>query len=157
VGARTKDLKTFDLSYDTAWQFLDDPDAARKQSIGELEADADTTAAGLGVASTAEVNISTQETANSTLDIIDHAVNKVSLVRAKLGAVENRLGHKVDNLNVNIENLTAAESRIRDTDYANDALALAQTQIMSQVQQSVLAMIMQSQNSVLDLLRSLQR
>jgi flagellin len=157
VGARTKDLKTFDLGYDTAWQFLDDPDAARKKSIGDLEADSDTTAAGLGVAPTDEVNISTQENANATLDVIDYAVNKVSLVRAKLGAIENRLGHKVDNLNVNIENLSAAESRIRDTDYAADALALAQAQILSQVQQSVLAMILQSQGSVVDLLRSLQR
>ncbi|MDR0943176.1 MAG: flagellin [Ruminococcus sp.] len=156
VGARTKDLKTFDLTYDTAWQYLDDPDASRKKSIGELEADSDTTAAGLGLAPSAEVNISTQETANSTLDMIDNAVNKVSLVRAKLGSIENRLGHKVDNLNVNIENLTEAESRIRDTDVAAESLELAKLQILAQAQQSVLAMILQNQSSVLSLINSLQ-
>jgi flagellin len=155
VGARTKDLKTFDLSYDTAWQNLADPTASRKKSIGDLKADADVTSAGLGVASTAAVNISTQDTANTTIDVIDNAINKVSLVRAKLGSVENRLGHKVDNLNVNVENLTAAESRIRDTDYAADALELAKLQILSQAQQSVLGMIIQNQSSILNLINSL--
>jgi flagellin len=156
VGARTKDLKTFDLSYDTAWQNLSDPTASRKASIGNLDADANVTAEGLGVATSASVNISTQETANSTIDAIDNAINKVSLVRAKLGSVENRLGHKVDNLNVNIENLTAAESRIRDADIAKEAMELSKQRILQQAQQSVLAMIMQDQNSILSLIRSLQ-
>jgi flagellin len=156
VGARTKDLKTFDLTYDTAWQTLDDPAAAKKSSIGELEADADVTAAGLGVATTDKVNISTQETANSTIDIIDNAINKVSLVRAKLGSIENRLGHKVDNLNVNIESLTSAESRIRDADVAKEAMELAKLRILQQAQQSVLAMMIEDQSSILSLINSLQ-
>jgi flagellin len=156
VGARTKDLKTFDLGYDSAWQTLDDPDASQKSSIGDLEADADVSAAGLGLATTDKVNISTQETANSTIDIIDNAINKVSLVRAKLGSIENRLGHKVDNLNVNIESLTAAESRIRDTDIAKETMELARLRILQQAQQSVLAMMIEDQNSMLNLIRSLQ-
>jgi flagellin len=155
VGAHTKDLKTFDLEYEDAWNNLDDPDAAKKKAIGELKADSDTTAEGLGFKDD-EINVSTQEEANAAIDYIDQAINKVVLVRANLGAVENRLNHKINNLNVNIQNITDAESRIRDTNLADEALNLAQAQVLAQAQQSVLAMILQNQYGVLELLKSIQ-
>jgi flagellin len=156
VGARTKDLKSFDMGFEDAWKFLDDPDAARKKSIGELEADPNTTAAGLGFSGD-KINISTQLDANLAIDQIDYAINKVSLVRAKLGAVENRLNHKINVLNENVQNLSEAESRIRDADLAEEALKLARLQILAQAQQAVLGVIMRNQYGILELLRSLQR
>ncbi|MDR0986972.1 MAG: flagellin [Ruminococcus sp.] len=153
VGARTKDLKSFDMGYEDAWQFMDDPDAARKKSIGELEADPNTTAEGLGFKDD-KINISTQLDANLAIDQIDFAINKVSLVRAKLGAVENRLNHKINNLTETSLNLSEAESRIRDADLAEETLKLARLQILAQAQQYALRVIMEQQKGILGLLNN---
>lgn len=75
----------------------------------------DMRAAALGVAG---IDISTQSGASSALDKLDKAIKTVSTERAKLGAVQNRLEHTINNLGTSAENLTAAESRIRDVDYA---------------------------------------
>ncbi|OQP07649.1 flagellin [Geobacillus sp. 46C-IIa] len=64
------------------------------------------------------INISTQEAANKAITTINTAIEKVSAERAKLGAYQNRLEHTINNLGTAAENLTAAESRIRDVDYA---------------------------------------
>lgn len=69
----------------------------------------------LGVAG---IDISTQQGASAALDKLDNAIRAVSSERAKLGAVQNRLEHTINNLGTSAENLTAAESRIRDVDYA---------------------------------------
>jgi flagellin len=156
VGARTKDLKTFDLGYEDAWRFLDDPDEARKKSIGDLSADANTTAEGLGFKDD-KINISTQYDANIAIDYIDRAVNKVVLVRAKLGSIDNRLNHKINNLTETAQNLADAESRIRGADLAEETLKLARMQILAQAQQAVLGIIMRNNYGILELLKSLQR
>jgi len=67
---------------------------------------------------TAGINISTQADAETAITAIDNAINKVSTERAKLGAYQNRLEHTINNLGTSSQNLTAAESRIRDVDYA---------------------------------------
>jgi flagellin len=64
------------------------------------------------------INISSQSAANSAITAIDNAINAVSTERAKLGAYQNRLEHTINNLGTSSQNLTAAESRIRDVDYA---------------------------------------
>ena len=64
------------------------------------------------------IDISSQESANSAITVIDKAIESVSAERSKLGAVQNRLEHTINNLSTSSENLTAAESRIRDVDYA---------------------------------------
>ncbi|WP_027726368.1 flagellin [Tuberibacillus calidus] len=66
----------------------------------------------------AALNISTKDRASAAIDVLDSAIEKVSSERAKLGAVQNRLEHTINNLGTASQNLTAAESRIRDVDYA---------------------------------------
>ncbi|KMY51845.1 flagellin [Peribacillus loiseleuriae] len=66
----------------------------------------------------AALNISNKEDASKSIAVIDKAIASVSSERGKLGAVQNRLEHTINNLNTSSENLTAAESRIRDVDYA---------------------------------------
>ena len=77
-------------------------------SIGDMRA------AALGVST---INVTTQTSASSSITIIDNATKRVS-GRSKLGAYQNRLEHTINNLGTSAENLTAAESRIRDVDMA---------------------------------------
>ncbi|MBQ8781987.1 MAG: hypothetical protein IJZ72_09975, partial [Oscillospiraceae bacterium] len=136
VGSRTKDLVDFTFKYDA-------------DSIGELEADLDCSARGLG---TDKLSLATQEDANVAIDKIDHAINKVSMVRGTFGSIQNRLEHKISNLDTNTENLTAAESRIRDTDMAAEMMEFTKNQILSQASQSMLAQANQLPQGVLSLL-----
>jgi len=69
----------------------------------------------------ADIDISTREGADNAIKSLDDAIKSVSTERANLGAVQNRLEHTINNLNTSSENLTAAESRIRDVDYAEAA------------------------------------
>lgn len=78
----------------------------------------DTTLTAGSVDETKGINISTQEAADSAITVINNAIEIVSAERSKLGAVQNRLEHTINNLGTSSENLTAAESRIRDVDYA---------------------------------------
>jgi flagellin len=135
VGARTKDLKRYDFNYAGVW--AGDLDL-KEQSIGELETNIYVTAAGLGL-ETDKVNLASQKNANAAIDIIGYAVNKVSMIRGTFGAIQNRLEHKVTNLNNTMENLTAAESRIRDTDMAAEMMNFTKEQIVMQASQSMLA------------------
>jgi flagellin len=75
------------------------------------------------------------------------------MVRATFGSIQNRLEHKIDNLNVTNENLTAAESRIRDTDMATEVVNLSKAQILKQASQAMLAQANQLPQSVLQLLQ----
>ncbi|MDR0943973.1 MAG: flagellin [Ruminococcus sp.] len=166
VGSRTKDLKTYDFDYTNVYTTLGgvgaDPDgtthlsstAAQQQALGTvIQADMDVTATGLGLTASSTVNLSTQYTANQTIDKIDFAINKTSLVRAQLGALDNRLNHKIDNLNVTNENIMSAESRIRDTNVADEVKNLSKTQILAQASQAMLAQANQLPSGVLGLLQ----
>ena len=90
--------------------------------------------------------------ANSAITKISNAVNKVSYFRAQLGAKQNRLEHTINNLKVTNENITSAESRIRDTDMAKEISAYTKNNILNQAAQSMLAQANQSPQSVLQLL-----
>ena len=91
--------------------------------------------------------------ANTGIKTIDDAINKVSTYRATLGATQNRLEHTINNLKVNSENMTAAESRIRDTDMAKEMAAFTKNNILNQAAQSMLAQANQQPQGVLSLLR----
>ncbi|MBP1546492.1 MAG: hypothetical protein J6A37_07825 [Oscillospiraceae bacterium] len=136
TGARTKDSVNFTFSYES-------------KGLGELNADLDCSARGLG---TDKLSLADQEDANAAIDKIDNAINKVSMVRASFGAMQNRLEHKIANLDVNTENLTAAESRIRDTDMASEMTNFTKNQILSQASQAMLAQANQLPQGVLQLL-----
>jgi flagellin len=90
---------------------------------------------------------------DDNLDLIDAAISTVSTQRADLGAVQNRLEHTVNNLNVAAENLAASESRIRDTDMAKEMMAFTRSQILSQAGTAMLAQANQAPQGVLSLLR----
>mgnify|MGYP002678488798 FL=1 len=137
VGARTKDSVNFTFNYES-------------NGLGDLKADMDCSARGLG---TDKLSLATQEDANAAIDKIDNALNKVSMVRGTFGAVQNRLEHKIDNLNTTSENLTSAESRIRDTNMAEEMMNFTKNQILAQASQSMLAQANQLPQGVLSLLQ----
>ncbi len=109
----------------------------------------DMTASGISVSS---VNVETLSDGNAAIDIISDAIDYVSEHRAKLGAAQNRLEHTVNNLKVTSENITAAESRIRDTDMADEITAFTKNNILLQASQSMLAQSNSVPQSVLSLL-----
>ena len=84
---------------------------------------------------------------------VTEAVEKVSSQRSALGAVQNRLVHTIDNLDNVVENTTAAESRIRDTDMAEEMVNYSKNNILAQAGQSMLAQANQSNQGVLSLLQ----
>jgi flagellin len=88
----------------------------------------------------------------AAISSIDKAIGSVSSQRAKLGAYQNRLEHTINNLNVAVENLSASESRIRDTDMAQEMVSFTRSQILSQAGTSMLAQANQAPQSVLKLL-----
>ena len=88
-----------------------------------------------------------------SLAAVDAAINTVSAFRGNLGAYQNRLEHTIANLGVTVENLTASESRIRDTDMAQEMVAFTRAQILSQAGTAMLAQANQSSQNVLQLLR----
>ncbi|WP_432535510.1 flagellin N-terminal helical domain-containing protein [Kineococcus arenarius] len=93
------------------------------------------------------------DSAQDALLAVGSAISAVSEARGKLGATQNRLEHKINNLNVTIENVTASESAIRDTDMAEEMTRFTRSQILSQAGTSMLAQANQSTQSVLSLLR----
>ena len=99
------------------------------------------------------LDISTHDNAGSAITTIDAAINKVSTQRAQLGAVQNRLEHTINNLGTTSENLTAAESRIRDTDMAKEMMDFTKNNILTQAAQSMLAQANQQPQGVLSLLQ----
>lgn len=112
----------------------------------------DMSASGLTV-SASDISVANQVSANAAIDIIDSAINTVSGTRADLGALQNRLEHTVNNLGVTSENLTAAESRIRDVDMAKEMMEYTKNNILSQAAQAMLAQANQQPQGVLQLLQ----
>jgi flagellin len=99
------------------------------------------------------LKISTQAQADVAIKVIDLATQKVSTERSKLGAVQNRLEHTINNLGTASENLTAAESRIRDVDMAKEMMEQTKNNILAQASQAMLAQANQQPQGVLQLLR----
>lgn len=137
-GARTKDSVDFTFNYKT-------------DGMGELKANLDVSSRANGLG-TKNLSLNTQEDANAAIDKIDNAINKVSMVRATFGATQNRLEHKVENLTTTAENLTEAESGIRDTDMAQEMLNYTKFNVLQQAAQSMLAQANQQPQSILQLL-----
>jgi flagellin len=98
------------------------------------------------------VDVTSVSSANKAIETIKFAVNQVSAYRAQLGAKQNRLEHTINNLKVNNENTTSAESRIRDTDMAKEISAYTKNNILNQAAQSMLAQANQQPQGVLSLL-----
>jgi len=103
--------------------------------------------------SVASVNIGTQDGANNAISIVDGALEFINGLRAKLGAVQNRVESTVSNLQTTSENLTAARSRIEDADFAKETADLARSQVLQQAGMAMLAQANALPNNVLSLLR----
>ena len=99
------------------------------------------------------VEVSTNAKAGDAMQSIQDAIESVSKQRSKLGAIQNRLEHTINNLDTNAENTQAAESRIRDTDMADEMVQYSKNNILSQAGQSMLAQANQSNQGVLSLLQ----
>ncbi|MBO0901283.1 flagellin [Cellulomonas sp. zg-ZUI22] len=91
--------------------------------------------------------------AKGAIQAIDIAIGMVSDERSKLGAIQNRFDHTINNLNVAVENLSASESRIRDTDMAQEMVSFTRAQILSQAGTAMLAQAKNLPQSVLQLLQ----
>jgi len=99
-----------------------------------------------------KIDISTVAGATDALDVIDGALSRINSIRADLGAVQNRFESTIANLNTSTENLSAARSRIRDTDFAAETANLTRSQILQQAGTAMLAQANALPNNVLSLL-----
>lgn len=99
-----------------------------------------------------DLKIDKQDRANVAIKAIDEATQKVSAERSKLGAMQNRLEHTINNLGTASENLTASESRIRDVDMAKEMMDFTKNNILTQAAQAMLAQANQQPQGVLQLL-----
>ena len=98
------------------------------------------------------IDISTQATADKAITTIQESVEKVSEERSKLGAYQNRLEHTINNLGTSAENLSAAESRIRDVDMAAEMMEFTKMNILQQAATAMLAQANMQPQMVLQLL-----
>lgn len=98
------------------------------------------------------LNVTTTADAANAITVIDNAIQSVSAERSKLGAYQNRLDHTINNLGTSAENLTAAESRIRDVDMAKEIMNQTKQSILAQASQAMLAQANQRPQAVLQLL-----
>jgi len=106
-----------------------------------------------GGTNVSQITVATQAGAAKALDVLDKAISYVNFERSKLGAVQNRLTHTIDNLSNIVSNTSASRSRINDTDYAATTAELARTQIIQQAATAMLAQANQAPQSVLSLLK----
>ena len=108
-------------------------------------------ASGLGLTATT-IKVSTHSAAQTSIQKIKSAIKQVNTQRSNLGAIQNRLEHTIANLDNVVENTTAAESRIRDTDMAAEMVKFSNRNILQQAGQAMLAQANQSNQGVLSLL-----
>ena len=110
-------------------------------------------AKGIGITAGTNNVVTTFTRAGSAMTVFQHAISKVSTMRSELGALQNRLEHTVANLDNVAENTQTAESRIRDTDMAEEMVEYSKNNILAQAGQSMLAQANQSTQGVLSLLQ----
>ena len=138
-------IKPIQSSASGTMSFQIGPSAEEKLTVSK----SNMTSAGIGVQG---LSVANQAAGNDAIDTIKSAIDKVSSYRAVLGAAQNRLEHTINNLKVTSENITAAESRIRDTDMADEITAFTKNNILLQASQSMLAQSNSVPQSILSLL-----
>ena len=100
-----------------------------------------------------DIDITDVTGAKEAIDIANGAIDAISSMRSTFGALQNRLDHTINNLGVQTENITAAESRIRDVDMAKEMMAYTKNNILVQASQAMLAQANQVPQGVLQLLQ----
>ncbi len=99
------------------------------------------------------ITVANQTDAGAAINLINSAIDQVSETRAGLGAIQNRLEHTINNLDTTSENLTAANSRIRDTDMAKEMMTYTKMNVLTQSAQAMLAQANQQPQAILQLLQ----
>lgn len=135
-NSRSKDSVSFTFRY-------------QSETVGELICDLNCSSEGLGMSN---LDLKTQSSANNAIDMLNKSLDKVSMVRASFGATQNRLEHKIADLNTTRENVTQSESTIRDADMASEMINFTKSQIMQQAAQSIIAQSNQMPQTVLQLI-----
>jgi len=108
----------------------------------------------LGVkAGTGGIDLTNQTSANKSIDTINTAISTVTAYRARLGAIQNRLEYTVDNLETSIQNTTASESAIRDTDMVDEMMSFTKNNVLNQAATAMMAQANSQTQSVLQLLQ----
>ena len=110
----------------------------------------DTLASSLGLST---LDISSFASVSAALDAVDTAINSVSQIRGSFGAVQNRLVSTIENLRIQAENLSSAESRIRDVDVATETASLTRNSILQQAAVSILSQANVQPQTALQLLQ----
>ena len=138
---------------------LDGTFSGKKLQVGALENQkisikiTTMNAIGIGITAGNNNKVNTFTKAGNAMTVFQHAISKVSTMRSDLGALQNRLEHTVANLDNVAENTQTAESRIRDTDMAEEMVEYSKNNILAQAGQSMLAQANQSTQGVLSLLQ----
>ena len=135
---------------------LDGNFTGKKLQVGSLKDQSITLSISNMDAASLKVNslsVTSFTSAGTAMKAIQDAIDSVSEQRSKLGAVQNRLEHTINNLDTTSENTSAAESRIRDTDMADEMVQYSKNNILSQAGQSMLAQANQQTQGVLSLLQ----
>lgn len=127
----------------------DDGVTGAKHTSGSPSVNNGTSSTGVGHG----LDVSNHDNATAAIEAIDKAIETVSAQRSSLGAYQNRLEHTINNLGTSAENLTAAESRIRDVDMAKEMMDFTKNNILSQAAQAMLSQANQQPQGVLQLLR----
>ncbi|WP_432354591.1 flagellin [Sporosarcina sp. A2] len=145
--AGTADTDTIELTVaDNSLEFQIGANEGQKINISVQ----DMRAGALGIDN---IDVSDATSASKAITTINNALEKVSGERSKLGAYQNRLEHTINNLNTSSENLTSAESRVRDVDMAKEMMNQTKNSILAQASQAMLAQANQLPQGVLQLLR----
>lgn len=146
LSAFTQTTKAEDIRQDGSATILIGANTGQNMTISIDKMDA----ASLGVKG---LKVDSQESADIALKVIDTATATVSSTRSKLGAIENRLDHTINNLTTSSENLTSAESRIRDVDMASEMSNYTKLNVLNQAATAMLAQANQLPQQVLSLLK----
>lgn len=136
------------LSGNSVLKFMISESTMAESDAFSLEID-DMSCKGLGIE---DCSIETAEKANQSIDIINAAIDKVSLQRGEIGAVEKRIEHKYNVLSTTNENLTAFESKLRDADIASEMMEFTKYEILSGSAQAMVAQANAEPMKVVDLL-----
>ena len=159
VGANTAQSMTLEVN-DMRSQALDISGnvggasvTATNGSVATFKATAEVTDGTNNTSTEYALDVSTHDKATAAISVLDDAIQTVSAERSKMGAYQNRLDHTINNLGTSSENLTAAESRVRDVDMAKEMTAFKKSDILNQAAQAMLAQANQQPQGVLQLLR----
>ena len=156
LGALTSDAIGEEATFTTRQEQVDLTDSSLTYQIGANSSQVmnvsieDMSASALHVN---QINVSSSQAAEASISAINDAIETVSTQRSKLGAFQNRLEHTINNLGTSSENLTAAESRIRDVDMAKEMMNQTKESILAQASQAMLAQANQKPQAVLQLLQ----